>query len=827
MRLAGRKVFTCPVEDGNNDEHKDRKMKVPLSWLRDYVDIRIPIDDLARKLTMAGHEVAEIIFTGGEWEHVVVGQITAINPHPNADRLRLATVDTGADLLQVVCGAPNLTVGDKIAFARVGAKMFNPHSGKREELKPAKIRGVESSGMICSEQELGISDNHEGILVLNPDLEVGKPLASQLGDVVFDFEITANRPDCLSVIGIAREVAALTGEKLHIPEVSYAETGIPITECASVEIADPDLCPRYCATLITGITIAESPAWLQERLTNAGQRPINNIVDISNYIMLEYGQPLHTFDYDRLAGHYIVARAAGDGEQFITLDDQDRELDGKMLVIGDGARTVAIAGVMGGLNSEVRESTTSILVEAASFKAASIHYTSHKLDLRSEAATRFERGISAEMTIPAIRHATQLIAELGGGTVAKGVIDVYPGKKEPKTISVTAEKAERVVGMPYTEQQMLDSLTALGFTCELKDGKVYATPPSWRSDINLDVDLIEEVARVVGYDKIPMTLLGEPIPHQNPDPLQALRKSVRHALTGYGFQEIYTYTLTSLETLQKLSPDGSAPKSPVRVVNPMTADQEFLRPNLRGGLLSTLASNRRYEEGGIKFYEHGKVFSGKENDLPAEGEWLAGIMSGPRAEQSWLGGDGTYDFYDVKGLVEGLLSHLKVEAYFEKSNDPGLHPARQAAVVIEGKDMTVKLGVIGEVHPAVADAFEVDGAVCLFELNIAALLPFTVGHKRYLAMPRFPGSIRDLALVVNADVTHRSIVEIINAFSLVSEIKLFDVYTGKQVGEGKKSLAYRLVYQSPTHTLTDKEVDKVQEQILKRLANELGAVLRG
>ena len=729
---------------------------------------------------------------------------------------------------QVVCGAPNLTIGDKIAFARVGAKLLNTHAGKVEELKPAKIRGVESLGMICSEQELGISDNHEGILVLNPDLEVGKPLASQLGDTVFDFEITANRPDCLSVIGIAREVAALTGEKLHIPEIAYEETGKPIEECASVEIADADLCPRYCATLITGVKIAESPAWLQERLANAGQRPINNIVDISNYIMLEYGQPLHTFDYDRLAGHHIVARAAGDGEQFITLDDQDRLLDSKMLVIGDAARTVAIAGVMGGLNSEVTDNTTSILVEAASFKAASIHYTSHKLDLRSEAATRFERGISAEMTIPAIRHATQLIAELGGGTVARGIIDIYPGKKEPPTISVTAEKTERVIGLPYTEAQMTDALTALGFACELKEGKVYATPPSWRSDIKYDVDLIEEVARVVGYDKIPMTLLGEPIPHQNPDPLQELRKSVRHALTGYGFQEIYTYTLTSLETLQKLSQGRTNPEQGlVRVVNPMTADQEYLRPTLRGSLLSTLASNRRYEEGGIKFYEHGKVFAARDEDLPIEGECLAGILSGPRAEQSWLGGDGSFDFYDVKGLVEGLLGHLKVKAYFEKSSDPGLHPARQAAVVIEHKAMTVKLGVIGEVHPAVADAFELDETVCLFELNIGGLLPFTIGHDRYQPIPRFPSTIRDLALVVNADVPHRSILEILGAFPLVSEVKLFDVYTGKQVDEGKKSLAYRLVYQSPTHTLTDKEVDKVQEQLLRRLANELGAVLRG
>ncbi|MCJ7604574.1 MAG: phenylalanine--tRNA ligase subunit beta, partial [Dehalococcoidales bacterium] len=522
-------------------------MKVPISWLKEYVDITLPLEELAHKLTLSSHEVAEIISTGGDWDNVVVGQITAIDPHPNADRLHLATVDLGGEQQQVVCGAPNLAVGDKIAFARVGARLMNPYSGKVEELKTAKIRGVESSGMVCSEKELGLSEAHEGILVLKPESVIGKPLASQLGDTVFDFEILTNRPDCLSVVGIAREVAALTGQALHIPEISYEETGDPIEGKVSIEIADAELCPRYCATLITGITIAESPAWLQERLTAAGQRPINNIVDISNYIMLEYGQPLHTFDYDRLVGQHIVARRAEAGELFTTLDEQDRQLTGNMCVIGDAARTVAIAGVMGGLNSEVTYNTANILVEAASFKPGSIHYTSHYLDLRSEASTRFERGISAEMTIPALRHATQLIAELGKGTVAKGIIDVYPGKKEPAAVTVTVEKAERVIGIPYTEEQIVDSLTALGFSCEVKGKKLHAVAPSWRSDIKYDVDLIEEVARVIGYDKIPLTLLGEPIPHQNPDPVLALRKNIRQCLTGYGLQEIMNYTLTSMD----------------------------------------------------------------------------------------------------------------------------------------------------------------------------------------------------------------------------------------------------------------------------------------
>ncbi len=393
-------------------------MKVPISWLKDYVDVVLPPAELAQKLTLAGFEVAAIISTGGNLDNVIVGQIAAINPHPNADRLRLATVDLGGEQETVVCGAPNLNIGDKIAFARLGARLTDYHTGKIEELKPAKIRGVESKGMIASEKELGISENHEGILVLSPNAVVGRPLSEFIGDTVLDIDITANRPDCLSIIGIAHEVAALTGQKMHIPEISYPETGEPIGQQIAIVINEPELCPRYSASLITGVKIVESPAWMQERLKACGARPINNIVDITNYVMLEYGQPLHSFDYDRLKNRQIIVRRAKDSEKFYTLDTNERQLTGEMLVIADGERSVAIAGVMGGLNSEVSDSTTSILLEAASFKATNIHYTSRNLGLISEASTRFERGISAGLTIPALRHATQLIMELGGGKAA-------------------------------------------------------------------------------------------------------------------------------------------------------------------------------------------------------------------------------------------------------------------------------------------------------------------------------------------------------------------------------------------------------------------------
>jgi phenylalanyl-tRNA synthetase beta chain len=802
-------------------------MKVPLNWLKDYTDVTLPPAELAEKLTLAGFEVAEIISTGGGWENIVIGQITAINPHPNADRLRLATVDLGGEKETVVCGAPNLNVGDKIAFARTGARLVNPHSGQVEELKPAKIRGVVSKGMICSEKELGISESHEGIMLLGAEAKTGTALAEYLGNTVLDIDVTANRPECLSVVGIAREVAALTGQKMHIPDIKYEETGEPIGGQIKIEIIDADLCPRYCASLITGVKVAESPAWLQERLVAAGQRPINNIVDITNYVMLEYGQPLHSFDYDRLRKKQIIVRRAQEGENFYTLDEAERKLTQEMLTIADGERTVAVAGVMGGHNSEVTESTTSILLEAASFKAASIHYTSHYLGLTSEASMRFERGISPGLTIPALRHATKLVAELGGGKVAGGIVDAYPGKKESQKIVVTVEKTRRVLGMETSQDDIVKALTALGIECQADGEKITATVPYWRSDIRLDVDLIEEVARVTGYDKIPTTMLSVPIPRRDPEPVSGLKKKIRQKLTGYGFQEIVSYSLTSRETLEKQTPDGRLTGlEPLAIVKPLTTEQECLRTSLRANLLSALAANRRHEDGGIRLFELGKVYLQRQNDLPEEPDMLCGIMSGPRAERSWRSGDGAMDFYDVKGVMEGLFSHLGIDISFESSVDEGLHPNHQAAMTATQDGKTVKIGVMGEVHPKVADSFEVGGTVGIFEINVTGLLPLAGRHKMFRSIPRFPSTIRDIAVVVDSNVTNRQITDIIRGFKLISEVILFDVYAGKQVAAGKKSLAYRLVYQSAEHTLTDEEVNKVQEQILARLTKELGATLR-
>jgi len=712
-----------------------------------------------------------------------------------------------------------------VPFARVGAQLIDGHTGELMRLKSAKIRGVASSGMVCSEKELGISDSHQGIMVLPTEAPLGAPLAAYLGDAIFNLEITPNRPDCLSVIGIAREVAALTGEKVSLPDTSYEETTLPIDQQVSVEIADPDLCPRYCATLITGVKLAESPAWMQRRLLACGQRPINNIVDITNYVMLEYGQPLHAFDYKLIRGRKIIVRRAAEGEVFTTLDGVERVLSSNMLVIADAEGSVALAGIMGGVNSEVADDTTAILLEAANFNPASIHYTGRSLGLASEACARFERGIRAELAPLAIKRATQLIAELGGGEVARGLIDVYPGKREHEPILLSVEKVRRVLGIEFSLEQMVNTLNLLGFDCRpgASAAETWVTVPYWRSDISQAIDLVEEVARIIGYDQIPTTLLGEPLPPQNPDPILNLRERAKNSLVGGGFQEVIAFSLVGEETLNKLLPEPHPlDPPPVRLVNPMTAEQECLRPNLRANLLVILEANRRHEPGSIRLFEQGKIYLPRTEGLPEEREVLCGLMSGSGREKSWRSGEGALDFFDAKGVVEGLLGWLGVAVSFEKGKDESLHPSRQAAIVIEGN----RLGVVGELHPKVLEAFDLAEPVYLFEIDLTALLPFTVGHKMFQPIPRFPPTVRDIALIVDATATHQQVQELIKSFPLAAEVEIFDVYTGGQVPKGKKSLAYRITYQSMTQTLTDEQVDRVQQEILDKLSRELGATLR-
>ena len=795
-------------------------MKVPFSWLREYVSVSLSAKEVAERLTMAGIEANVTEATGQSWDKITVGQILALEPHPNADRLQLATIDFGQGQSKVVCGATNIRVGDKVPFAQVGAELVDGHSGKPAKLKPAKIRGVASEGMACSEKELGISDSHEGVLVLSADAPLGVPLAAYLGDAVFDLEVTPNRPDCLSVLGVAREVAALTKQEVRLPSSAYDETGPEIDKHVSVEIADPDLCRRYCASLIEGVKIGPSPAWMQQRLTACGMRPINNIVDITNYVMLEYGQPLHAFDFRRIGGAKIIVRRARTGEKLTSLDVVERALSPEMLVIADQAIPVAIAGVMGGADSEVTEITTSVLLESANFNQVSIRRTSVGLKLRSEASMRFERGISPELTVPALRRATQLMLQIAGGQAARGLADVYPGKKEAKVIQLRTPSVRRLLGLEVSQEQIVNILTSLAFQCAPTGAEeTTVTVPYWRMDVNEPADLAEEVARIMGYAAIPTTMLSSELPQQQVNTGLAFREQLRDLMVAAGFQEVITYSLTSQDKLAK----AASAENATRVANPLSTELEYLRTSLRPGLLSTLAANQKYEEGGIRLFEIGRVFLGRGNDLPDEREVLGGVVSGPRGTLSWLREKGQSDFFDAKGTVESVLSRLGIEADYEASSEEKLRPGRVARVVV---GQTV-VGIIGELHPKVAESFELlPQPVALFEIDIERLLSSTKEERSYHPLSRFPRSVRDIAVLVDVQVPAKKMLDIVRAVSLVSQVSLFDLYSGKQVPAGKKSVAFRIAYQSDSHTLTEEELETAENEILSRLAKDVGATRR-
>jgi phenylalanyl-tRNA synthetase beta chain len=799
-------------------------MRVSLNWLKDYVNLTVSPQELAHRLTMSGNEVSRLEVIGGKWDNVFVGQVTALDKHPNADRLKLATIDLGKERMTVVTGAPNLEVGQKVPFAKVGARLIDGHTGQMVELKPVKIRGVKSEGMACSEKELGISDSHEGIMVLPADAPVGKPLVEYLGDTILDIKVTPNRPDCLSVIGIAREVAALTGQPAYIPPVSYSEEGEPIDGFISVEIADPDLCARYCASLVTGVKLGPSPQWMQRRLIAAGMRPISNVVDITNYVMLEYGQPLHAFDYTQIKGRKIIVRRAREGEVLYTLDGMKRELNPDMLVIADESDPIALAGVMGGAESEVIDSTTSILLESANFNGASIRRTSTKLNLRSEASSRFEKGLSPELAPVALRRATQLLLELAGGRAAKGIADVYPGKREQMPVFLPRERVSRVLGLELDTQRIIEVLSSLSFQCKPSGSDdLLVSVPYWRTDIRLADDLVEEIARIIGYDEIPTTMLRGEIPEQTPAPLLSLKEAVCDILTSCGMQEIITYSLVSQAALNKIDPQGKLVR-PLRVTNPMSVEQEYMRTSLRAGLLMTFASNEKHEKNGIKLFEVSRIYLPRKNDLPEERVTLAGILGGPRLDRSWLSGEDKVGFFDAKGVLETLFSRLKVKASFEPTEDAILIAGRIAEIVVEGQ----RVGVVGEVHPRLLGQFDISTQpVILFEVDLEKLLPYTGQAHRYRPIPRFPGNSRDIAVIVDTQVAAGKIQEAIKSFPLVDDVTVFDVYSGEQIPPGKKSLAFTVRFQSTERTLTDEEVNKVQQQIIVRLQHDFGAMLRG
>ena len=810
-------------------------MLVSLNWLREYVDIPddLDADELAHRLTMASAEVEGVHRVGAGWDRelITVGAVIAIDPHPNADRLTLATVDYGGDEpQQVVCGAPNVEAGQRVAFGREGCTLIDSQSGESMKLKRARIRGVESAGMVLSERELGLSEEHEGILVLPEDAPVGTPLVDYLGDVVLDVHTWPNRADTMSMLGIAREVAAVLGTEWRAPDDSYPEAGSPASDAVAIVIDDPELCARYVATVVEGIEVGVSPRWMQDRLRAAGQRPINSIVDITNYVMLELGQPLHAFDLATVQGT-VAVRTARAGERLRTLDGEDRELAADTLLITDESGPIALAGVMGGAATEVSAGTTSILLESARFDPPSIRRTSTRLRLRSEASSRFERGLSPELPLHAARRATKLFVELCGGTARAGVVDVYPRPHRAPRITVSRSRLDTLIGFEVPSEEVTGSLRSLGFDVERDDDGVVVRPPWWRTDVAIADDVIEEVVRIAGYDRLPATTLGGRIPAHEPQPLAELRERLRDALADAGLQETISYSLTTDAVLRRvMSAEQLANVGPLRLVNPVSSDRELLRPTLRHALLEVVERNIRAGAGTVALFEIARVYLPRHEDgepLPEEREMLVAAVSGRELDRWGRPTGRPLDFFDAKGALESALAVLDVTLRYVADEEFAMLPGRVARLYAAGDAGGEPVGVIAEVHPDTLAQFDIEQPVAMFELDLPRLLSHVPARRRTTAVPRYPAVEQDLAVVVDDGVAAGAMQSVIEGSPLVAEVRVFDVYRGEQLPTGKKSVAFAIRYQAPDRTLTTDDANREQGRILRRLEREFGAEQRG
>ena len=811
-------------------------MLVSLKWLRHYVDLPddLDVDAFAERLTMASAEV-EGIERIGDWDRelVTVAEVLSIDPHPNADRLKLATVEYGAgEPRTVVCGAPNVAAGQRVAFAREGAELIDPRNGERSTLKPATIRGVESAGMVLSERELGLSEAHEGILELPADAPVGRPLADYLGDVVLDVHTWPNRADMMNMVGIARETAAITGAPITGDTVrphhsDYTEGNADVNDAAAVAIDAPDLCARYTATVVEGLRVGPSPQWMQERLRAAGQRPINNVVDVTNYVMLELGNPLHAFDADEIHG-MIVVRLAREGERLTTLDAEDRELAADTLLITDDSGPIALAGVMGGLDSEVAEGTTRVLLEAAQFDPSSIRRTSTRLRLRSEASSRFERGLAPELAARASRRATQLLVEVCGGTARHGMVDVYPRPQPEARVTLTRDRLDTVLGFHVPDDEVAAALGALGFTVETADGSASfeVTAPWWRTDIAIADDLAEEVVRIAGYDRLPATTVRGRVPPHEPAPEHELREGVRRALAAAGLQETISYSLTTEDVLRRVQPSADMDANPpLRLRNTLSSDHEVLRTSLRHSLLEVVDRNLRAGAEEIAIFEIGRAYAprrGEDGPLPDEREVVTGALCGGDRDRWGSPLDRPLDFFDAKGVIEELGARLAIDFEYAPHEEHGLQAGRCARLSVGG----APVGVLGEMHPDTLEAFGVERPVALFELDLAALLAAMPERRGVEPVSRFPAVEQDLALVVDEDVAAGELRSRIEQSRLVAEARVFDVYRGEQLPAGKKSIAFAIRYQALDRTLTTEDANREQGRLVNRLARELGAEQR-
>ena len=796
-------------------------MLVPLKWLKDYVDIDISTKELANKLTMTGTKVEAIEDIGKDIQNVVVGKILSVDSHPNADKLVICKVDVGNDVIQIVTGAPNVQAGQLVPVALHGALL--PGGIK---IKTGKLRGELSQGMLCSGEELGLTDADypgaevDGIMILNEDYPLGMDIkeALQLGGEVIEFEITSNRPDCLSVLGIAREAAVATKKTVKYPNIEVQKGIGSVEEEASVIVEDAKLCPRYCARVVKDVKIGPSPLWMRRRLAAAGVRPINNIVDITNYVMLELGQPMHAFDIDKVAQKTIIVRRARNGETLTTLDNQERKLDENTLIIADPEKPIALAGVMGGLDTEITDQTKNILFESALFDGGVVRSTAKRLGLRSEASSRFEKGLDIVNAEIALNRAVQLVQELGIGTVVEGMIDVCHGSLEIQTLEVPWKRINKLLGIELTVEEICDILKSLEFKVEYTGDILKVGVPSFRRDIEGVADLAEEVARIYGYNNIPMTLMEHSVAQASRTRKQILMDLAKETLAGAGLYEIVTYSFTSPKVYETIGFKKEEYPPVVKIANPLGVDQSIMRTTLIPSVLEVLSRNFNRRIDDCRVFEIANVYIPKSTSADELPDEVPTLVIGEYGEG--------VDYYTIKGQVEVLLDVFGVmpKIKFVPGTHPSFHPGRTADIMLDKE----KIGVIGEIHPKVAKNYKLENRVLVGELNLEQLIEYANTDKKYIPLPKYPAVTRDIAIVVDKKILSGEIEEIIlkKGGRLLEKVELFDVYEGNQIPEGYKSMAYALSFRASDRTLKDEEVDELVDKIISELADKIDARLR-
>lgn len=792
-------------------------MKILLSWLKDYIDINETPEKIADALNMTGLEVEEIIQPGKDLNNVVVGKILTKVPHPDADKLSLCTVDVNrGHPLQIVCGANNMKEGDRVPVAMVGAKLPSGF-----EISKAKIRGIESSGMMCSKKELGISEDHGGLYILDEASEIGQSVVSALNldEVIFEISVTPNRGDALSHLGIARELSAIFNLPMHRDALGDEDGEGSIDNQICVEIADKDQCLRYGARVMHNVKVGPSPDWLKDRLEKAGVRSINNVVDVTNYIMLDIGHPMHAFDYKRISGHKIIVRNANKDEKFIALDNVERSLDSSMLVIADSEKPVAIAGIMGGLHSSVTEATSSVLLEAASFHPTTVRKTSKRLSLMSDSSYRFERGTNIDNVPIALNEAVRLLKKIAGAQPVKGIVDAYPCPIALQQIRVRTKRVNRVIGINLTPAQIETLLLRLKLDTRREGEDLIVSAPPYRHDLEIEVDIIEEVARLYGYNNIPETLPAITSVLKLPTPLQKSEKRLRDHMVSCGFNEILTFSFIPGNIAECFRE-----KKPLLLQNPLSEDLSDMRTSLKWGMFDALKRNVLNDEFNLKFFEIGKAFHPTAGGMSEEHSRLCIGFCGSTNPKDWRRSNETVDLHTIKGLIQNIADLLKVKLRFTPGSCSVFHPAMQMELSI-GK---TPIGEFGQLHPNLLDNKKMPKCIFIAEIDLDKAAAAIEGAARMLPIPVLPAIRRDLAVLAPISVAHRDIIKIFNTEgkNLLEDCYLFDVYQGKGIQEGWRSMAYSLTFRDLKKTLTDEEIQPMIKQMVNRLEKELAVKLR-